>query len=104
MVGRRGGRQTLSLASGGCYRAGTIAHEFIHALGFHHEQNRPDRDKYVKINFNNIRSANKYNFHVQRSTTTFDVPYDGKSVMHYSSTAFSKNGRPTIESKVNNQT
>ena len=102
MVGRRGGRQTLSLASGGCYRAGTIAHEFIHALGFHHEQNRPDREKYVKINFNNIKPGNEYNFYPKRSTTTFGVPYDGKSIMHYRSTDFSKNGRLlTIESKVN---
>ena len=100
VVGKQGRPQTLSL-SGGCLSDGTIAHEFIHALGFHHEQNRPDRDQYVKINFQNIYSQNSFNFRKQSSSrvTTFGVPYDGLSIMHYRSTAFSKNRRPTIEAK-----
>ena len=87
--------------SGGCYSDGTIVHEFVHALGFHHEQNRPDRDKYVKINFQNIYSRNSFNFRKQSSSrvSTFGVPYDGLSIMHYRSNAFSKNRRPTIEAK-----
>ena len=100
-VGRMGRKQDLSLASRGCTSEGTVAHEFIHAIGFHHEQNRPDRDKYVKINFQNIYSRNSFNFRKQSSSrvSTFGVPYDGLSIMHYRSTAFSKNRRPTIEAK-----
>lgn len=32
-------------------------HEMLHAAGFMHEQNRPDRDKFVTVNYNNIQSG-----------------------------------------------
>ena len=97
-----GGRQTLSLAPDGCYNDRTIVHEFVHALGFHHEQNRPDRDDYVKINFENIITA-KTNFQKQKDSLTFGVPYDGLSIMHYKWYYFNNGreaGEPTIESLV----
>ena len=93
-----GRKQDLSLASRGCTSEGTVAHEFIHAIGFHHEQNRPDRDKYVKINWHNIRGRMKHNFEIQRGSKTFNVRYDGRSIMHYFSTAFG-GSRNTIEAK-----
>lgn len=30
--------------------AGTIKHEFLHAMGFHHEHNRPDRTSFLEVN------------------------------------------------------
>jgi len=101
-VGRQGGRQEISLSTG-CHTQRTIQHEFIHALGFYHEQSRPDRDQYVKINWRNIQDENIGQFIRQKTSLTFDVPYDGRSVMHYQSTAFNKaRGLNSIESKVAN--
>ncbi|KAK2906157.1 hypothetical protein Q8A73_010100 [Channa argus] len=53
-LGQIGGSQTLSLQSPGCMWSGVAAHEFMHALGFVHEQSRSDRDHYVTIVWKNI--------------------------------------------------
>lgn len=37
----------------GCLNEAIIQHETLHSLGFFHEHNRPDRDDFVKINFDN---------------------------------------------------
>ena len=63
-VGRTGGMQTLSLGDG-CWYTLTVQHEFMHALGFVHEQSRPDRDDYIKIDETNIESRNKSSNHAQ---------------------------------------
>lgn len=51
------GTQDLSLEMPGCVDQGVVIHELLHALGFVHEQTRPDRDKYVKIYFENIQAG-----------------------------------------------
>lgn len=57
-VGRIGGRQEVNLQSPGCTGTiGTPAHELMHALGFLHEQNRYERDNFVKINWQNIETG-----------------------------------------------
>ena len=32
---------------------GTIKHEFLHAMGFHHEHNRPDRAQFLDVDMDN---------------------------------------------------
>ena len=94
-LGKQGGGQVLSLNKQGCLYYGVVQHEFLHALGFQHEQTRSDRDYYVKINWENIDSYMAYNFYKQ-DTNNLDTPYDYSSVMHYGRTAFSINGWDSI--------
>ena len=55
-VGRIGGQQWLFLGQG-CFSLETVVHELMHAVGFIHEQSRPDRDEYVKIKWENIKEG-----------------------------------------------
>ena len=54
--------QWLNLSPYGCLTPAIINHEMLHALGFSHEQERPDRDRYVKVWFDRIQSDKKHNF------------------------------------------
>ena len=94
-------RQLISLGRY-CYNQGTIIHEFIHAIGFDHEQNRPDRDKYVKIMWGNIEGGTtNNNFWIANKWRTFKTEYDWKSIMHYrAKNGFSIRRRDTITSRV----
>ncbi|XP_022099401.1 blastula protease 10-like [Acanthaster planci] len=98
-IGKQGtGAQDISIGSG-CDHLGTTAHEIAHAMGFHHEQSRSDRDDYVNILYENVRLGLEDNFVKYEAVTqsmTHGVPYDPTSVMHYNTRYFSSNGKPTI--------
>ncbi|KAK1903076.1 Low choriolytic enzyme [Dissostichus eleginoides] len=84
-----------------CLRVGVISHEFMHALGFVHEQSRLDRDNYVTIMWPNIWRDRLRNFE-KFKTGSLDLPYDYGSIMHFGMFAYSQDGSPTIIPK-NNQ-
>ncbi|XP_023284999.1 meprin A subunit beta-like isoform X1 [Seriola lalandi dorsalis] len=98
---QRVGKQRLSIGSN-CDRLGTVEHEFLHALGFWHEQSRADRDDYVNIMWDRIKTGKKHNFekHNDKESSALGVPYDYGSVMHYSKNGFSIGSEPTIVTKI----
>lgn len=96
-IGRIGGSQDINLARG-CWTKGVVAHEIGHAIGFYHEQSRPDRDDYITVQQENIIPGFESNF-LKYSHSRIDslgTEYDYRSLMHYGSRAFSRNGLPTI--------
>ncbi|XP_020787433.1 hatching enzyme 1.2 [Boleophthalmus pectinirostris] len=99
-LGARGGRQTVSLQSPSCLQAGVVAHEFMHALGFVHEQSRFDRDNYVTIMWPHIWRDRIRNFE-KFKTDHLNLPYDYNSILHFGMYAYSQDGSPTIIPKGN---
>ena len=85
-VGQQGGVQAVTLEKGGhCFSKpngfgfdGSIAHELLHAVGFIHEHQRPDRDSYVTVTSTDSVNYGRY----PRAFRVTD--YDFGSIMHYS--------------------
>jgi len=94
------GPQPVTLARG-CRIKSIVLHELGHAIGLHHEQCRPDRDDHVTINEGNVYPSMLYNFdkYSLRRIDYRGERYDYYSIMHYGKTAFSRNGRVTIQPK-----
>jgi len=100
-IGRTGSRQTVSLGTG-CVYSGIVMHELMHAAGFWHEQSRADRDEFISVQWDNIKSGMEFNFlkYDLRKIDHLGAEYDTCSVMHYGAYAFAKNSRePTIVAK-----
>ena len=117
-VGRQGGEQIVNITNWDFDFI--MAHELAHALGFIHEQARPDRDQWVTIHLENVCKATDmncsgglcfrgatqidcdHNFDIRLEAFTYG-PYDFDSVMHYTRDAFSRNTSDTITVKPPNE-
>ncbi|XP_055349103.1 hatching enzyme 1.2-like [Paramacrobiotus metropolitanus] len=88
-VGMLRGMQQVSIGPGCAYH-GIVVHELNHAIGFWHEQSRPDRDDYVDLNLDNVHEGLRYNFDKYEASlvTTSNTGYDFASIMHYDQYAF----------------
>lgn len=95
--------QAINIGTG-CDFTDTVEHEMMHALGFFHEQARPDRDDYVIVHWNNIPTNVYENFEKATNVDTRGSPYDRRSVMHYSNYAFASNNElPSMSSTDNSE-
>ncbi|RKH02998.1 hypothetical protein D7X32_15425 [Corallococcus carmarthensis] len=92
------GMQKLSVGVG-CDVKGVVLHDMNHTLGFSHENNRPDRDRYVTIVVNKVPRDMLVSFAVESLMDTQGLPYDYGSIMHYPGVAFSTDGSRTIITK-----
>ncbi|KAK4295161.1 hypothetical protein Pmani_032263 [Petrolisthes manimaculis] len=73
-------------------KVGTVVHELLHSLGLHHEHQRFDSRRYIKINFNCIQRGHERNFMPQSKTRVLSagIPYDYNSILHYGQHTYSK--------------
>jgi len=85
-LGHQGGRQLLSLGQN-CWGKETITHEFMHALGFYHEHERPDRDQHVHIDWPYVNTNYCHAYKICQNCRTY-TQYNMLSIMHYQSNGF----------------
>lgn len=95
MIGRQGGRQQLSIRAWN--NPVKIAHEIKHALGWAHEHQHPQRDRYVEILFDNIPP--RWHGHFQQLDLGNEGPYDFGSIMHYYPSDFALPARRAIRAR-----
>ena len=81
------GLNSMSLAPSCVSNHATVVHEFLHAYGVIHTHQRPDRDNFITVHWDNIKPFaktwyNKYQ-NSELDETISGIPYDELSLMHY---------------------
>ncbi|KAG5669405.1 hypothetical protein PVAND_017292 [Polypedilum vanderplanki] len=88
VVGMHGGQQFINLdKNSNCGKIkGTIMHEILHALGFHHMHTHSQRDRYITFydkNIFNFFNNRNYFLNDAKKVSNFNTKYDFFSIMHY---------------------
>mmetsp|Transcript_63377 Transcript_63377/g.198395 ORF Transcript_63377/g.198395 Transcript_63377/m.198395 type:complete len:613 (+) Transcript_63377:72-1910(+) len=86
-AGWGGSTSVCHLQPGACDSMGIAVHEIGHNLGMVHEQSRPDRDSYVRVEMGNVNPAEAHNYDIDPHGDVTE-PYDIMSVMHYGDDTF----------------
>ena len=100
------GINEMSLAPSCVSNHATVLHEFLHAFGVFHTHQRPDRDDFIKVHWDNIYPDKQIWYQkIQNSLldeTISGIPYDELSLMHYwaNSTYNIDKTKPSLTSKV----
>uniref|UniRef100_A0A0N5BV68 Metalloendopeptidase n=1 Tax=Strongyloides papillosus TaxID=174720 RepID=A0A0N5BV68_STREA len=73
----------------------------LRVLGVIYEHNRPNRDRFINVNYQNLKTEYKYLFNKQlkNSVLTYGVNYDFGSRMHFNKSEGSKSNLAAFESK-----
>ena len=66
-----------------CWNSSSVTHDFGHILGFIHEHQRPDRDRYVTVDLSNVEPSYVGAYTVVTSPVFSTSTYDFDSLMHY---------------------
>ncbi len=92
-VGRQGGCQELGILTWS--NPMIVAHEIKHALGWAHEQQHPQRDRFIDVHLNDIQPAYQAEFQV--TDLGNEGPYDFDSIMHFYPSDFANPGRKAFQ-------
>ena len=74
----------------------TVQHEILHALGIHHEHNRPDRDSFLVVNTDAASSPSNFRKMLPENWDETGFEFDINSVMTYCSYCGALNGNVPV--------
>jgi len=94
-VGRQGGCQLLSILS--WHNTMVVAHEIKHALGWAHEQQHPERDRYIDVFLDSIPGEYHAEFRIRELGN--EGPYDFDSIMHFYPSDLARPGEDAFRPK-----
>ena len=76
-----------------------IVHEIGHTVGLNHEQSRSDRNRWIKVLYDNIDKPEVHNYEQNPVDYADAGPYDVSSSQQYGTNGFSRNGKDTMETR-----